>query len=72
MPNNAKEFVQFQNRRKIINLCKNFLFLIEDLKEERSVLDEEAYQRIRKRVLDHGNDTVREMDENFKNLKIEF
>ena len=72
MSDNAKDFVQFQNQRKIIGLCKNFLFLIEDIKNEKGVLDEEAYQRVRKRVLDYGNDTIREMDENFKNLDIKF
>jgi len=72
MSTKAKEFVKFQTRRKVINLCKNFLFLIEDIKTEKGVIDDETYQKVRKRVLDYGNDTVREMDENLENLKIDF
>lgn len=63
-----KEFLQFQIRRKITNLYKQFLFILEDLEEGKH--DKENYQRIRKRVLDYGNDATREIEEYLKNLDI--
>ena len=60
----VKDFLQFQVRRKITNLYKNFLFILEDLKENKYDISEESYQRHRKRVLDFGNDTIREIEEN--------
>ena len=58
-----KEFVLFQNRRKVINLYKNFLILLEDLKEDGYNITEDKYQRLRKKVLDSGNDTIRQFVE---------
>ena len=66
----VKEFLQFQVRRKITSLYKNFLFILEDLKENEYDISEESYQRQRKRVLDFGNDTIREIEETLKNLDI--
>ena len=58
----VKDFLQFQVRRKITNLYKNFLFILEDIKDK-EYNSEEDYQRHRKRVLDFGNDTIREIEE---------
>lgn len=60
-----KEYLIFQTRRKIINLYKNFFFLLEDLE-----LSEDEYQKLRKRVLDYGNDTIREIEEDIKKFEI--
>ena len=65
----AKEFIFFHNRRKIINLYKQYLFLLEDLKEDYDIPDE-VYERNRKRVLDYGNDTIRELEENLEKFEI--
>jgi hypothetical protein len=65
-----KEFVLFQNRRKVINLYKNFLILLEDLKEDGYNISEEKYQRLRKRVLDSGNDTIRQFEEELNNIDL--
>lgn len=65
----AKDFVFFQNRRKIINLCKYFLLSLEDLRDDYDI-PEEIYERNRKRILDFGNDTIRELEENLE--KFEF
>tara|TARA_Y100000593_G_scaffold72793_1_gene133738 strand:+ start:4337 stop:4561 length:225 start_codon:yes stop_codon:yes gene_type:complete len=67
---NVKDFLRFQVRRKITSLYKNFLFILEDLKSERYNMPEEVYQRHRKRVLDYGNDTIREIEECLDNLDI--
>lgn len=58
----AKDFLKFQIRRKVTNLYKNFLFILEDSSDSQ-YNSKEAYQRNRKRILDYGNDTIREMEE---------
>ena len=66
----AKEFVTFQVTRKVTNLYKQFLFLLEDLQDQGYDIPDEVFQRMRKRVLDHGNDTIREIEENLDKLDI--
>ncbi len=58
----AKDFLKFQMRRKVTNLYKNFLFILEDSSDS-GYNSQEAYQRNRKRILDYGNDTIREIEE---------
>ena len=65
-----KEFLQFQVQRKVVSLYKSFLFILEDLKAQGYVIDEEMYQRCRKRVLDQGNDTIREIEDYLNNFDI--
>ena len=59
LPNKEREFLKFQLRRKVTSLYKNFLFILEDLDSKAYNMDEESYQRYRKRILDHGNDLIR-------------
>ena len=66
----AKDFVTFQVTRKVTNLYKQFLFLLEDLQDQGYDIPDEVFQRMRKRVLDHGNDTIRELEENLDKLDI--
>jgi hypothetical protein len=68
----AKEFLNFQHRRKVIGLCKAYLVLIEDIKNENGCIDDKQYTKIRKKVLDAGNDVVREMEEYTGKLNINF
>ena len=68
--NSAKDFVTFQVSRKVTNLYKQFLFLLEDLQDQGYDIPDEVYQRMRKRVLDHGNDAIREIEENLEKLDI--
>ena len=65
-----KEFLQFQVQRKVVSLYKSFLFILEDLKAQGYDIDEEMYQRCRKRVLDQGNDTIREIEDYLNNFDI--
>jgi len=60
-----KDYLKFQLRRKITGLFKNFFFLLEDLN-----LEDEKYQKLRKRVLDYGNDTIREIEEDINKFDI--
>ena len=62
----VKEFLQFQIRRKITNLYKQFFFILEDLQVNGIKIPEETHQRIRKRILDLGNDCIRELEEYFE------
>ena len=62
------DFIKFHHKRKTINLCKSFLFLLEDLKG--TPVTEEKYQKIRKRILDMGNDSIREFEEHLANFNI--
>ena len=68
MEDKGRDFIKFHHRRKTINLCKSFLILIEDYKD--TVLDDKKYQKIRKRVLDSGNDAIRELEEHLESFEI--
>ena len=59
-------FFAFPTRRKITNLYKQFFFILEDLQVNGVKIPEETHQRIRKRILDLGNDTIRELEEYFE------
>jgi hypothetical protein len=65
-----KDITLFQIKRKITNIYKNFFFILEDLSDSGYNISDEAYQKIRKRVLDNANDAVRELEENFSKLNI--
>lgn len=65
-----QEYIQFQLSRKVTHLYKNFLFILEDLRDNGYDISDEDYQRARKRILDHGNDTIREIEECLKDLDI--
>ncbi len=64
------QYVHFQIQRKITNLYKNCLILFEDLKKPPYNLSEDDYKNIRKRILDYGNDALRETEEDFKKVSI--
>jgi len=65
-----KEYIFFQNKRKITNLYKNFLILIEDLREDDYNISDDKYQRLRKRILDAGNDAIRQFEEELNNIDL--
>jgi len=68
--NREKDFLEFQINRKVKNLYKSFLFILEDLKDQDYNIDDETYQKLRKRVLDYGNDTTREIEDYLDNFDI--
>ena len=61
----VENFFSFQLKRKITSLYKSFFFALEDLDADGVEIPEETYKRIRKRVLDQGNDCIRELEEYF-------
>jgi hypothetical protein len=65
-----KDITLFQIKRKITNIYKNFFFILEDLSDSGYNINDETYQKIRKRVLDNANDAIREIEESFTKLNI--
>jgi hypothetical protein len=64
-----KDYLLFQTRRKIVNLFKNFFFILEDLSIDGKI-SQDKYQQMRKRVLDHGNNAIREIEEDINKFNI--
>ena len=65
-----KDITLFQIKRKITNIYKNFFFILEDLNDSCYNINDETYQKIRKRILDNANDAIREIEESFSKLNI--
>jgi hypothetical protein len=65
-----RDYLSFQIRRKVTNLFKNFFIILEDLSKDNPSISQEKYNQLRKRVLDYGNDTIRELEEDLKQFKI--
>ena len=65
-----KDMTLFQIKRKITNIYKNFFFILEDLGDSGYNINDETYQKIRKRVLDNANDAIREIEESFSKINI--
>ncbi len=70
MDEQIKQYIVFQINRKIRNLSKNFLEILEDTRDDVNNSPSELYARGRKRVLDRMNDLIRELEDEFKNLNI--
>tara|TARA_R100000005_G_C4986053_1_gene194389 strand:+ start:280 stop:546 length:267 start_codon:yes stop_codon:yes gene_type:complete len=69
--NSLEEFVKFQINRKVINLYKSFFVILEDLQAEGFLkMSSGSYNRIRKKILDGGNDCIREVEEYLEKLDI--
>ena len=65
-----RNFLSFQMQRKVKTLYKQFLFMLEDISADGYDIQEEDFQRYRKRILDHGNDTSRELEEYLEKFDI--
>jgi hypothetical protein len=53
--------------RDVKKLYLSFLYTLEDLKNQDKITDEE-FQRMRKRVLDYGNNCYRNIEEELNNF----
>ena len=67
-----ENFLKFQIERKITNLFKSFLEILEDMEFEQVNISKEHMERYRKRILDKGNQTFREIEQDFSKLEIRF
>lgn len=57
---NHNDYINFQLKRNITTLLKQYLVLLEDLRDYNSISSEE-YQRLRAKVLSNSNDCIREL-----------
>lgn len=64
--------VEFQIRRNITSLFKQFLLILEDLQDLDANISDKVFQDYRKRVLDQGNDTLRELLDLLAGLDVNF
>lgn len=58
-------------KKEITSLYVSFFYILEDMKLEGRISEEE-YSRIRKRILDYGNNAVRNINDDLDNLDISF
>ena len=65
-----KEYIKFHVRRKTTSLYKDLLFILEDLKEDQYNISDKVFSRMRKRVLDSGNEAIRELYTIIDQIKI--
>jgi hypothetical protein len=65
------DFVKSFVYRDIKKLYLSFLYLVEDLNKNGKI-SEEDFQRLRKRILDHGNDCYRNIEDQLNNFDIKF
>ena len=65
-----QDYLSFQVRRKITSLFKNYFIILEDIIRENPSISQEKYNQIRKRILDYGNDTIREVEQDINQFKI--
>lgn len=64
---NLNDFIKGFIYRDIKKLYLSFLYTLEDLKSQDKINNEE-FQRMRKRVLDHGNNCYRNIEEELNNF----
>lgn len=58
----ASDYLRFQINRQVKRLFKGFIVTIEDLKIRGNITDED-YILYRKRILDSGNECIREIEQ---------
>jgi hypothetical protein len=59
---NLNEFVEGLIYRDVKKLYLSFLYILEDLRDQENI-SEENFQKLRKRVLDYGNNCYRNIEE---------
>ncbi|MEY4342273.1 MAG: hypothetical protein RL736_63 [Pseudomonadota bacterium] len=64
---NLNDFIKGFLFRDIKKLYLSFLYILEDLKGQDKI-SEEDFQRLRKRVLDYGNNCSRNIEEELNNF----
>jgi ferredoxin-fold anticodon binding domain-containing protein len=64
---NLSDFIQGIISREVKKLYLTFLYTLEDLREKNQISEDE-FQRLRKRVLDYGNNCYRNIDEQLNNF----
>lgn len=70
MDKDHNKFLVFQINRNIINLSKDFLNVLEGLRDD-NVISAEYYTKLRSRILGKANDRIRELEEIIDEFTVE-
>jgi hypothetical protein len=62
-----QEFIFNFVKKSITRLFLSFIYILEDLVADNKISEEE-FERLRKRILDYGNNTIREINKELKNF----
>lgn len=64
------DFLNLLVYRSIINLSKSFLVTLEEFETD-GIINQEYYQKQRKKILSEANDKIREFQETLERFKVE-
>lgn len=67
---NHNEYLSFQIKRNIIGISKDFLIILENLRDE-NVISLEYYNRLRSQILGKSNDKIRDLEDTINSFNIE-
>lgn len=62
MDSQEKDYLKFKINQSIKNVYKNFLLILEEM-ADRGQMSEQDFEFYRKRVLDNGNEQIRNLTE---------
>jgi len=68
---NIQNFIKGFIKRSITRLFLSFIYMLEDLVSEEKI-SQEDFQRLRKRVLDKGNNCIRDISDELENFEFLF
>jgi hypothetical protein len=68
---NIQNFIKGFIKRSVTRLFLSFIYILEDLVSEGKISDDE-FQRIRKRILDKGNNCIRDISIELENFDFLF
>lgn len=68
---NIQNFIKGFVKRSITRLFLSFIYILEDIVSE-GKLTEEEFQRLRKRILDKGNNCIRDINLELENFDFLF
>lgn len=68
---NVKNFIFGFIKKSVTRLFLSFIYILEDIVADGRMSDEE-FQKLRKRILDYGNNTVRDINKELENFDFLF
>jgi hypothetical protein len=64
---NVQNFIKGFIKRSITGLFLSFIYMLEDLASDNKI-SQEDFQKLRKRILDNGNNCIRNIDNELENF----
>lgn len=64
-----KQFLKEKTKSDIKKLYVQFIYMIEDLADKEKITEEE-FSLLRKRILDYGNNAVRELEQQIDSFEV--